>query len=93
MPDLARKILNAVEGGDIEAIRQGDSLHLLLALRPVVSVPANPHPEVGVTSTNLVRVISGVSEIDSIQADSAEDARIIAETIQFCFWTCKEPIE
>lgn len=87
MDDLARKILNAIEGGDIEGVYEGGQYHVLIDLKPVLSFSSKP--ECGETPDHKVRIVCGITAVESIQADNVDDAESIADALNFCFATCR----
>ena len=74
----ARQILNAIEGGDIESIRDDGVITILIDLKPVLTIPAEPVPQVQKTVGNAVNVLSGEVTVATIEADDEADAVLIA---------------
>jgi hypothetical protein len=73
MTTLGRTIINAVEGGDIEAIRHDGLIQLLIDLKPVLSVPANRKPRLAVADT-AVEIPSGDAKAKRIECETVIEA-------------------
>jgi len=93
MPNLTTQILNAVEGGDLEAIRAENEIRLLIDRKPVLTVPAAPHPDVDIPcwGKTKLKIRSGLETIHTLESDNHDEARIVAESIAYCFWTTLPP--
>lgn len=77
----AQRILNATEVGNIEVLRENGMLEILIDQKQVLIVPAAPLPQIQ-TDANAVHVLSGDILAAVIQADSKEDAKSIASTLE-----------
>jgi len=77
-----KAVLNAIEGGDIEAIRQHGLLKILIDLKPVLIVFESPRPQIRKSiGGNTITVLSGDVPVATVQADSADDAEQIASVL------------
>lgn len=74
----ALEILNAIEGGDIESIRDDGVITILIDLKPVLIVPEVTVPQVKKSVGNMVSVWAGDIPIAAVQADDEADAEEIA---------------
>ena len=77
----ARKLLNAIEGGDIESQVDDGFFTLFIDLKPQFTIPAEPILEIHVSFNHRITVSSGTEVIAEVAADSAEDAELIADWI------------
>lgn len=83
MPITARSILNAIEGGDIESIRDDGMLTVLIDRKPALTIPNRPAPKIQVTGEHAVQVLSGDRVDCSIEEEDAFDAKQIADALKF----------
>jgi len=78
----AKAILNAIEGGDIEAIQQHGLLKVLINLKPVLIMFESSGPQVRKSiGGNMITVLAGDVPVATVQADSADDAEQIASVL------------
>lgn len=73
------KFRNLIEGGDLEPIREGDQIVFLANRRTMLTMPAEPLPQVSVSPTNVVSVRSGSVPVAEVQADDSAEAETFAE--------------
>lgn len=88
MDDLARKILNAIKDGAIEGVYKNGQYQVLIDLKPVLAFSSEP--ECGETADHKVRIVCGITAVETIQADDIDDAENIADALNFCFSTCRK---
>ncbi len=77
----ARRILNAIEGGDIESIRDDGVITILIDLKTVLTFPEAPVPLIQKTAGNATTVRSGKVTVATVQADDEREAELIAGAI------------
>ena len=77
----AKTILDAIDSGDIESIRDDGLIVVLIDFKRVLTLPALPTPQVSKSPGNVITVLSGDVIYARIVAESPEDAEAIAATL------------
>ena len=77
----ASRILNAVEGTEIESIHDGGIVAIMIAHDLLMAMPESPPPCVTVSTDNIVMVKSGNISVAKIEAESSADAGDIATAL------------
>lgn len=74
----ARLILNAIDDGSIEPLLDGGNVVVLIDRERAFTIPLQPLADVRKTISNTVNVFSAESLVATVQAQTEEDAEMIA---------------
>lgn len=77
----APQILSAIKNGDLESIRDNGTITILIHPKPILTLLAEPVPQVRITADDRVQILSGDNIECSIQAADHDDAEEIADAI------------
>lgn len=81
----AEQLLKAIEGGELECLRDDGVVTLFVDRKPELTMPEAPTPQVTINEGNSVEILSGEVSVATIEVLTTVEAEIIADALSACF--------